>query len=343
MSKVSEGIEIDGSQGEGGGQILRTALALSACRGVPVHIRNIRQGRQNPGLMRQHLACVKAIADVCGADVKGAFIGATALAFTPGPIRAGDYRFAVGTAGSSTLVFQTVLPALLMIGQPSRLTLVGGTHNPMAPSFDFIEQAFLPILRQQGGEFSCQLHRYGFYPVGAGEWTVTVKPAAAYRRLCLETRGELVTAHARCLSAKIPGHIVVREKDRLLRRLKWPEESISTAQIDSLGPGNSVIVQMDYAHITELVASHGALNISAEKVADSAVDALRRYQSSTAPVGHYLADQLLLPLALGAGGSFITGKLTEHCRTNMNVIRQLLAVSIDTEEVAQGWRVTVET
>ncbi len=343
MSKVDGIIEIDGGQGEGGGQVLRTTLSLSACRGMPVHIRNIRQGRKTPGLMRQHLACVKAISEICNAQVKGAAIGSTALEFIPSSIKAGNYRFAVGSAGSSTLVFQTVLPALLMASQPSRLTLVGGTHNPLAPSFDGIQHAFLPIIRQLGGDCVAQLHRYGFYPVGAGEWTVTIKPLTSFHPFVLATRGELLNAQARCLTAGIPGHVGVREKDRLLRRLKWPDLSIGISQVESLGPGNSIILQVDYEHVTEIIESHGALGVSAEKVADNAVDLLRRYQSTVAPVGHYLADQLLLPLCLGAGGSFVTGKLSEHCLTNIAIIRQLIDVPIKLEalESDKVWRINV--
>ncbi|MGZ8159952.1 MAG: RNA 3'-terminal phosphate cyclase [Methylobacter sp.] len=336
-------IEIDGAQGEGGGQVLRTALSLAACRGVPVHLRNIRQGRKNPGLMRQHLACVKAIAEVCNAEVTGASIGSKAIMFVPGKIEAGDYRFAIGSAGSTTLVFQTVLPALLLAGQVSRLTLAGGTHNPLAPSFDFIQYAFLPVLRQIGCEFDAKLERYGFYPVGAGEWSITVKPPETFNKLTLVSRGQLLKAEAQCISSGIPGHVIVREKQQLLRRLKWTNDAISISQVESLGPGNSVIIKVTYPNITEVVESLGARGISAERVADQAVDQLRHYQSCAAPVGHYLADQLLVPLCVAAGGSFVTGPLSEHCKTNIGVIRQLLDIDIRIEEIEsqRQWRISV--
>ena len=138
-------IEIDGSSGEGGGQILRTSLALSMCTGQPFALTRIRAGRAKPGLMRQHLTCVNAAAAVCGAQVLGAELSSQTLHFTPGPVRAGDYAFNVGTAGSCTLVLQTVWPALWMKASPSEITLVGGTHNPMAPSFHFLQRAYLPL------------------------------------------------------------------------------------------------------------------------------------------------------------------------------------------------------
>ena len=343
MSKVSEMIEIDGAQGEGGGQVLRTALSLAACRGVPLKLDNIRQGRKNPGLMRQHLVCVKAIAEVCNAEVTGAFLGSRAITFVPGKIEAGDYRFDIGSAGSTTLVFQTVLPALLLAGRTSRLILTGGTHNPLAPSFDFIQHAFLPVLEQTGCEFEAKLERYGFYPVGAGAWTITIKPPETFNKLSLETRGQLLKGEAQCISSRIPGHVIAREKQQLLHRLKWTDGAISTRQVESLGPGNSVIIKVTYPEITEVVESLGARGISAERVADQAVDQLRNYQSSAAPVGHYLADQLLVPLCVGAGGSFVTGPLSGHCKTNIGVIRQMLDIDISTEEIEpqRQWRITV--
>lgn len=347
MSKVSgvakTYIEIDGAQGEGGGQVLRTALSLSACRGLPVHIYNIRRGRQNPGLMRQHLACVKALAEVCGAQVSGASIGSQAIRFIPGVIKAGEYRFSVGSAGSTTLVFQTVLPALLLAGQPSRLVLNGGTHNPLAPSYDFIGQTFLPVLRQMGCGFEIALKRYGFYPVGAGEWSVTIIPPERFLALDLQSRGPLHKARAYCLGAGIPGHIMVREKERLLRRLKWADDAISIGQVESLGPGNCVLIQADYAHVSEVIESHGALGVRAEKVADTAVDLLRRYEADGAPVGHHLADQLLLPLCLGAGGTFVTGPLSDHCKTNIDVIRHMLGIAIRIEDLEpkKQWRIQI--
>lgn len=343
MSKASNMIEIDGAQGEGGGQVLRTALSLAACRGVPVYVHNIRQGRKNPGLMRQHLACVRAIAAVCGAEVRGASIGSKAVMFIPGKIKAGDYRFVVGSAGSSTLVFQTVLPALLMADKPSRLTLTGGTHNPLAPSFDFIQHTFLPVLRQIGCGFDARLERYGFYPVGAGQWTVTIEPPASFRKLTLETRGQLLDVEAHCISAGIPGHVILREKQQLLRRLNWADDAVSVSQVESLGPGNSVMIKVRYPQITEVLESHGAMGISAERVANHTVDLLHRYQGFAAPVGHYLADQLLLPLCLGAGGSFVTGPLSGHCKTNIDVIRRMLDIDITVEEIEpkRQWRVAI--
>ena len=344
MEKISTLIEIDGAQGEGGGQVLRTALSLSACRGLPVHIRHIRQGREKPGLMRQHLACVKALAEVCGGEVRGAFIGSKAIEFIPGPIRAGTYDFSIGSAGSTTLVFQTVLPALLLADKPSHLTLTGGTHNPMAPSVDFIEQSFLPVLRKMGCEFELKLNRYGFYPVGAGQWTISIYPPETFRPLAIENRGQLLEATGHCVSAGIPGHVVVREKAQLLKKLQWPNAAIALEQVESLGAGNYLRLNLRYEGITETFDSIGKVGVSAERVATEAIEAMRRYQSYGAPVGHYLADQLLLPMCLGAGGAFVTEPLSLHCQTNVEVIRQMTGLDLRINEVEEKrqWRILLE-
>ncbi len=337
-------LEIDGSQGEGGGQILRTSLSLAACFGKPIQLRKIRQGRKKPGLMRQHLACVNAIKKVCNAKVKGASIGSTAIEFIPGGIQAGDYHFSVGSAGSSTLVFQTVLPALLLTEKPSSLILEGGTHNPMAPSYDFIKSAFLPVLEQCGASFSVHIERYGFYPVGAGRWTITITPPAQYSKLKLEDRDKLLATEGLCIGTGIPTHVVERERKQLLRKLNWPKQSITTATVNSLGAGNIVALKVTYPNVTEVVESIGAVGISSEQVANKAIELLHHYQMLGAPVGQHLADQLLLPLVIAKGGSFVTGPLSTHCKTNITVIKQLTGISIKTEEIEakRKWRVSVQ-
>src|SRR2546428_9297761 len=159
-------ITIDGSFGEGGGQILRTALSLSLATGTPFRIENIRAGRKKAGLLRQHLTAVLAAAEIGAAEIEGATLGSTMLTFTPKSVRAGEYRFAVGTAGSGTLVFQTILPALLRASAATRVTIEGGTHNSAAPPFDFLDRTFLPLIRKMGATVSLKLERYGFYPAG---------------------------------------------------------------------------------------------------------------------------------------------------------------------------------
>ncbi len=329
-------IEIDGSQGEGGGQIVRTALSLAACIGKAVRIRHIRQGRKKPGLMRQHLACVNAIRQVCNGRVHGASIGSRELLFEPGVIAAGDYRFSVGSAGSTCLVLQTVLPALMQSGKSSTIVMEGGTHNPLAPSYHFIERAFMPVLMQKGLRYEMAIERYGFYPVGAGAWRINLTPPQHYQQWRIEDRGRLVIIKGFCLSAKIPEHVVERERKQLIKSLDLNPDNVIAEQVDSLGAGNIVLLQAEYERICEVTACIGSVGVGAERVAKNAVDLLRRYQSGGAPVSQHLADQLLLPLLVGGGGSFVTTRLTEHCFTNIAVIEQMTGVKIDIAPLSNG-------
>src|SRR5688572_15942956 len=190
-------LTIDGSFGEGGGQILRSALALSMVTGRPFRIENIRANRDNPGLARQHLTAVQSAAALCGASVEGAELRSTALSFTPGPVKPGDYTFSVGSAGSTTLVLQTVLPALLAGREPSTLTLEGGTHNPFAPPLDFLEKSFLPVVSRMGPKIDIALEQPGFAPRGGGRFIVTVEPAGKLSRVDLPSRGAVRRRRAR--------------------------------------------------------------------------------------------------------------------------------------------------
>ena len=195
-------ISIDGTFGEGGGQILRTALGLSLFTGQPFRIEKIRAGRRNPGLLRQHLTAVKAASKIGQAEVTGVNIGSTQLTFTPGRVAPGSYHFAVGTAGSATLVLQTVLPALLTSDDQDRqthLTLEGGTHNPFAPPFDFLAKAFLPLLERMGARIEARLERYGFYPAGGGRFEIAITPVKKLEPIELNERGKILNRRATAL------------------------------------------------------------------------------------------------------------------------------------------------
>lgn len=204
-------IRIDGSFGEGGGQILRTSLSLSLVTGKPFRIDRIRAGRSKPGLLRQHLTSVRAAAEVGEATVEGDVLGSTAVTFSPGKVRGGDYKFVVGTAGSGTLVFQTVLPALMVAAGPSKLIIEGGTHNIAAPPFDFLERTFVPILARMGPRVRLKLERYGFYPAGGGRFSAEIDPCASLQPLEIGERGEVTSRRITALVANLPGTIGVRE------------------------------------------------------------------------------------------------------------------------------------
>lgn len=339
-------ILIDGSQGEGGGQILRSALALSLVTGTPFRIDNIRAGRAKPGLLRQHLTAVQAATTIGCAETLGAVMGSSRLDFKPGKVQTGSYAFAVGTAGSATLVLQTVLPALLTLSAPSTLTLEGGTHNPFAPPFDFLESVFLPLIARMGPHVTVALERSGFYPAGGGRFTVNVEPAARLDRLELMERGAIRTQRARALVAHLGTKIAERELGVAGHKLGWPRECLHVVDVEnSPGPGNILFLEIESEHVTEVFTGFGEKGRSAEDVAHLAIEQARAYLATGVPVGPHLADQLLLPLALSAGGSFVTGELTRHSTTNIDVIKRFLPnVSIRVEERSKQARaVIIET
>jgi RNA 3'-terminal phosphate cyclase (ATP) len=332
---------LDGSEGEGGGQILRSALALSLVTGTPFRIDNIRAGRPRPGLMRQHLTAVEAAATVGGAEVDGAAVGSRSVFFRPGRVRGGDYHFSVGTAGSATLVLQTILPALITAAEPSTLVLEGGTHNPHSPPFDFLAAAYLPLLGRMGPRVQATLERPGFYPAGGGRLRVTVAPAARLTPLTLDQRGALVGRRARAVVANLPRSIADREVARLARRLAdWPRDAFSTEErAGSAGPGNVVLVELQSEQVTEVFTGFGEKNVRAETVADQVADEVRAHLASEMPVGPHLADQLVLLLALARGGSFRTCPPTLHTRTQLAVVPRFLGPVVHGIEEASGrWR-----
>ena len=342
-------IEIDASQGEGGGQILRTSLALSMCTGQPVELKNIRARRPKPGLMRQHLACVLAAAEVCGGTASGAELGSPQLRFVPGAVRPGAYTFAVGSAGSCMLVLQTVLPALLLAEAPSALVLRGGTHNPMAPPFHFIERSFVPLLRRMGADVQLTLRRHGFYPAGGGEVVAEVHPAGGLRPFDLLTRGEPQRVLAEALVAGVPRGVAQRELDTLGQALGWAPEQLLVAPLrQNEGPGNALLATLQHASVTEVFTQFGERALPAEEVARRLAAEVRQYANSDAAVGPHLADQLTLPLALavqasGRPASYTASEITQHAHTNFRVIERFLPVvfEVSAERGASCWRIDV--
>ena len=335
-------LTIDGSMGEGGGQVLRSSLALSLLSGAPFRIDGIRAGRARPGLMRQHLVAVNAAAQVGDASVQGAEIGSTQLEFRPQAIKAGDYTFAIGSAGSTTLVFQTVLwPLLLGATSPSTLSFEGGTHNPMAPPYEFIASTFLPLLARMGGQVDAKLTRHGFYPAGGGRWSTTIQPAKRLGRLEILERGELKNLSARALLAALPASVAQRELDTLAATLGWDRAACRPQRVnDSRGPGNALLAFIESEHITEVVSGFGERGVSSERVAAGVASEVQRYLSANVPVGEHLADQLLLPMALGAGGVFRTLSPSPHCLTQLSLLKLFLGSSaVVTRESQDVWRI----
>ncbi|MET0308372.1 MAG: RNA 3'-terminal phosphate cyclase [Sphingomonas sp.] len=318
-------IIIDGSEGEGGGQVVRNACALALVSGQPFRIAHVRGGREKPGLMRQHVTAIEAACAIGGAECNGLAVGSSEVTFRPGRVVPGEYRFAVGTAGSTGLVLQTVLMPLVLADAPSRLVLEGGTHNMLAPPFDFIAKSFLPIVNRMGPSVTARLVRHGFYPRGGGRIEVDIVPAPLAPIVCTD-RGPLVRRSAEALFAALPFDIADREI-RTARKLlaDWPEAAFAVRELpEERGPGNILLLEAEYAHVTEVVSGFGKLGVTAENVAKTAAARMAGYIASDAFAGPYLADQLLLPFALAGGGAFTTVKPSSHSLTAAAIIEQFL-------------------
>jgi len=320
---------------------LRTALTLSMITGTPFRIESIRAKRSRPGLLRQHLTCVTAAAKISSAKVAGAELQSTSVTFEPGAIKGGAYTFAIGTAGSTTLVFQTVLPALLYANADSKVEFQGGTHNPFAPTFDYLERVYCPLLARMGAAVALRLRKPGFYPAGGGSWEAAISPSKL-RPITIDEAGARVSQRIRADVSVLPYLIAEREVATALQLLNWPTDCGQSRTVRADGHGNVVMAEIAHETITEMFTGFGERGVSSEAVAAGVVDEVRAYLAIGAPVGPHLADQLLLPLALAGGGAFVTGGLSEHTRTNIAVIEKFLAIKIGVEKIDETrWRLSV--
>ncbi len=336
-------LTIDGSQGEGGGQILRTSLALALVTGQPFLLENIRAGRPKPGLARQHLTCVEAAMAIGQAEAIGAMLGSTTLEFWPGTVTPGDYRFAVGSAGSATLVLQTVLPPLLTAQGITTLTLEGGTHNPLAPPFDFLALSFAPMIRRLGPKLDLELRRPGFFPAGGGQFQARIEPVTQLTPIAVLERGDIRQRCARVIASRLPENVARRELVVIRERLGFQDDECAVEAVtNSPGPGNAVIIKADAEHVTGVFSGFGDRGRLPEQVALEAVEMASAWLEAGVPVDEHLADQLLIPMALAGGGSFRTTEPSLHSTTNASIIRKFLPVEITFEpESEKVWRVVV--
>jgi RNA 3'-terminal phosphate cyclase (ATP) len=327
-------LTIDGSFGEGGGQILRTAISLALVTGQEVRIEKIRAGREKPGLQRQHLAAVEAAAALSQANVEGSELGSRKILFRPGSVAPGDYSFTVGSAGSATLVLQTILPALLTVAAPCAVLLEGGTHNPFAPPFEFLAKTYLPQINRLGPRVRSKLDRHGFYPAGGGKMRVTIDPATKLQPFSLLERGRVLDCRGTAIVAHLPRHIAERELKVLKRELGLHSADTRIEEVKSYGPANAVFVEVETESVTEVFVGFGEQGVRAELVAGRLAKEVRRYLDAEVPVGEHLADQLLLPLALAGGGSFVTLPLSSHSLTNIEVLKHFLPIDVKVEPVS---------
>ena len=337
-------IEIDGSEGEGGGQIIRSSLALSAVTGKPFCIKNIRAGRKKSGLKRQHVTGVNAAREICGGAAVGAELSSSELTFIPGPIQTRNFHFKIGTAGSTTLVAQTVLPALMMADKPSSIVIEGGTHNPGGPPFDFLERVYLPQVEKMGPSFNAKIESYGFYPVGGGKIKIEIEPGGPLQGLILLERKHKTKAKLMALVSKLPLEIAKRELDVIRRKGKWhPSECYPIEIKNSSGPGNVVMMEFNSGNVNEIITGYGSPGVPAESVARKTYRDARPYLAWEYPVGEYLADQLLLPMGLAASqqnagvvSEFLTGPLSLHATTHIEILKRFLDIEVVVDEVELG-------
>ena len=330
-------IEIDGSLGEGGGQILRSSLTLSILTGKPFRITKIRANRKKPGLKAQHIVAVDASAVISRAQVRGSSLQSQVLQFVPGNINSGRYRFDIQTAGSTSLVFQTITLPLAFAKSASSVTITGGTHVPWAPCFDYINFIWLPYLERIGIYNTISLELAGFYPQGGGRVTSTIRPSSELSPLSLVKRGELVGLFGISAVANLDLNIAARQKTRALKRLREfdPQMKISTVQLPSRTKGTILFIVANFSNDGKGYAhcafySLGAPGKPAEQVADDAVDEFIKFYQSPGVLDKYIVDQLMLPLSFAAGVSEIsTAEITSHVTTNAEVINSFGVADIN--------------
>lgn len=338
-------VEIDGSRGEGGGQILRSSLALSLITGRPVHVTKIRAGRARPGLAAQHLTSVRAAARVGSAHVTGDALGSTELAFEPGPIAAGHYRFDVGTAGAVGLVLHTVhLPLALKGGGASTVEVLGGTHVKQAPSASFLAETWAGWMARVGLPVGFKVQRTGFYPRGGGHVTLTVQPGTprALEIAAAQPRGRTVSGFAAV--AGLPEEIAARMARRAEERLsKQGVRSSLNIEAWPGGPGAVIGLADGSEHVPALFVGLGERGKPAERVAEDAVRELLEHRLHGG-VDEHSADQLVVPLAFADGSSsFPVARVTRHLLTNVGTLNAFLPrrVTVEGEEGSPG-RVIIE-
>lgn len=323
-ASASGPLVIDGSAGEGGGQMLRSSLALSMATGTPFVLEKIRAGRKKPGLMRQHLTSVKAAALLCGAKVEGAELGSTRLVFHPGPVVAGEHTLDIGSAGATSLVLQTIALPLALAAHPSRIVIKGGTHAKWAPPYPFLEHAWLPLVRRMGAGIAIELRSPGFFPAGGGEVVLTVTPSREpLKPLHLGETGVLSPLELKAIVSQLPEGVARRELSAAAELLTSTPVTLASETVRSPGPGNAMwLVARDEATgVANVFSGIGDVGVRAEDIGQDVAKALLAWRKTGTSVEEHLADQVMLPIALAGAGSYTTSELTLHSRTNIEVIR----------------------
>jgi len=332
-------LEIDGSFGEGGGQILRSALSLSCYLLKPFRIFNIRVRRKNPGLKPQHLTCVRVAQLISGAEVKGDSVGSLELSFIPYKVLGGHYKIDIGTAGSTSLVFQTVLLPLCFADNKSEITISGGTHVPWSPPFHYLKQVFLPLLERVGVNVNLDIERWGFYPRGGGIIKAFIKPAGSIRPINIEQKGVLKILKGISAVCNLPLNIAERQKTSALEILKnygllstsLQQSDIEVLSAPCIGQGTFFFLSGEFENSLAGFSSLGERSKRAEDVGREAAEEFVRFYSGTGALDRRLADQIVPYLALSNKTSLLTTEITQHLLTNIWVIQKFLDVKIEVE------------
>jgi RNA 3'-phosphate cyclase len=334
-------IKVDGSQGEGGGQVLRSSLALSILTGKIFRIDGIRANRSKPGLRPQHIAAVKAAAKISWAEVEGAESDSKSLTFVPDRIKSGKYKFDIGTAGSTALVFQTIFVPLSHGKGSSTITLTGGTHVPFSPCYHYLENQWLPYVIKSGFSAAAELELAGYFPEGGGKVKVIIRPAKSISPLNLTERGQLEAIQGISAVSNLDDSIAKRQKLQALRRIqtRFREVKIKNLLLPSPGKGTFLMLLAQFENSRCCFFSLGKPGKRAERVADEVVNELEAFMDTDGAIDPYLADQLLLPLAFASGVSQLrTSKVTHHLLTNAAIIEQFTnsQIRIDGREGEPG-------
>ncbi|MFA4906076.1 MAG: RNA 3'-terminal phosphate cyclase [Candidatus Margulisiibacteriota bacterium] len=330
-------IEIDGSLGEGGGQIVRTALTLGALTKTPLKIDKIRLGRKKPGLQPQHLTGVRAVAEVCQGKLSDAELYSDHITFEPGEIKPGFYEFDVAkvspSAGSVGMILEQLLPILIYGKEASYVTIKGGTSVPWSPPAEFIEKVFLPALSKMGVKATLEIQKLGFYPIGGGSIKTSLTPLTPYLTpLNLTSRGNLKSLNCVASVSGLPASIAERENQQAQKRLADLKLEVKCETKTSSGPssGNLFLLWAEYENCLAGFSALGELGKPAERVADEAVDEFLKFNAGEAVVEKRLADQLMIYAALAKGKSTLkVQEITKHLETNRLVIEQLLPVKFE--------------
>lgn len=335
---MKEKLIIDGSIGEGGGQILRSSLALSVITQTPFTLTNIRAGRKSPGLKKQHLKCIEAAAKLCEAEVEGNRFKSSTLYFTPGTPKGRNFNIEIGSAGSTMLVLQTVLPIMLTMKESCTITVTGGTHNPWAPPFEFFRDSFLDQLHKMGAHISVDLTRYGFFPQGGGEVILSVQPSKL-SPITLEERGDLLSTNAKIINLRKPASHAQEQLNAVKAILPLDSEEVENR--NPVGPGNAVVVSQKYENITAVLTGLLKYKRVPAIMAQVTAEKMKEYESQNYAVDQHLTDQLLIPMLLAGGGHFTCAKPTLHSTTNAEVIEMFTGLKPTFTEKETFWHCVV--